>query len=66
MFQLGGDFWRKFFPRLLTVLAEAQHADGSWDIESLDAEANFGNIYTTALCVLSLTPPYQILPIYQR
>jgi hypothetical protein len=66
MFQLGGDFWRKFFPRLLTVLANAQHADGSWDTESLDAEANFGNVYTTALCVLALTPPYQILPIYQR
>jgi hypothetical protein len=66
MFQLGGDFWRKFFPRLLTVLAEAQHADGSWDTESLDADGNFGNVYTTALCVLALTPPYQILPIYQR
>ena len=66
MFQLGGDFWRKFFPRLLAVLADAQHADGSWDTESLDAEANFGNVYTTALCVLALTPPYQILPIYQR
>ncbi len=66
MFQLGGDFWRRFFPNLLRVLADSQHADGSWDSESLDADGNFGNVYTTALGVLALTPPYQILPIYQR
>jgi hypothetical protein len=66
MFQLGGEYWHRFFPRLLQVLADAQRADGSWDIEALDADGNFGNSYTTALSVLALTTPYQILPIYQR
>jgi hypothetical protein len=26
----------------------------------------YGSAYTTALAILALTPPYQILPIYQR
>jgi len=26
----------------------------------------FGNALSTALVVVSLTPPYQLLPVYQR
>jgi len=66
MFQLGGDYWRRFFPPLLEVLIEAQHRDGSWDAESVEGDAVFGNVYTTAITVLALATPYQILPIYQR
>ncbi len=66
MFQLGGDYWRRFFPRLLTVMTQAQHADGSWDPEAADNDNIYGNAYTTALAVLTLATPYQILPIYQR
>jgi hypothetical protein len=69
MFQLGGDDWHRFFPRLLNVLAEAQHADGSWDPEMANGykgDAKYGNVYTTALAVLALSTPYQLLPIYQR
>jgi hypothetical protein len=65
MFQLGDDFWARFFPRLVELLLENQQRDGSWPPE-LHRDGNFGNAYTTALMVLSLTPPYQILPIYQR
>jgi hypothetical protein len=65
MFQLGGDYWRRFFPNFLEVLADAQHGDGSWDPESVK-DGRFGNVYTTALAILALAPPYQILPIYQR
>jgi hypothetical protein len=64
-FQLGGDYWPRFFPRLLKVLTEAQHPDGSWDSERPD-DGEFGNNYTTALAVLTLATPYQLLPIYQR
>jgi hypothetical protein len=64
MFQLGGDAWRRFFPGFLRVLADAQHADGSWDLDRGDQK--YGNVYTTALVVLSLATPYQLLPIYQR
>lgn len=66
MFQLGGDYWDRFFPPLLRVLTEAQHQDGSWDVESVQEDQGFGNVYTTSLAVLALAAPYQILPIYQR
>ena len=65
MFQLGGDYWSKFYPPLMKTLVEHQRPDGSWDRESA-SDGVYGNAYTTALAILSLTPPYQILPIYQR
>src|SRR5580704_2651228 len=46
MYQLGGEHWRQFFPKLLAVLTENQHANGSWQLETADPE--FGNCYTTA------------------
>jgi hypothetical protein len=64
MYQLGGEYWRQFFPKLLAVLTENQSANGSWQVETADPE--FGNCYTTALTLLSLSTPYQLLPIYQR
>jgi hypothetical protein len=65
MFQLGGKFWEQFYPPFQETLLENQNSDGSWDPESAH-DGGIGNVYTTALVVLSLTPPYQILPIYQR
>ena len=65
MFQLGGEHWRRFFLDLLDVLSEAQHEDGSWDPEQAPDEM-YGNAYTSALAILALATPYQILPIYQR
>ncbi len=63
-FQLGGRYWEEFYPPLAEVLLANQARDGSWDAEAQDSE--FGNSYSTALAVLCLTPPYQLLPIYQR
>jgi hypothetical protein len=65
MLQLGGDYWRKFFPPFLKTFAQAQNADGSWDRESVK-DMKYGKTYTTALAILSLATPYQLLPIYQR
>jgi prenyltransferase/squalene oxidase-like repeat protein len=65
MFQLGGDYWKRFFPGLLKVLADAQHDDGSWDPEATDNDS-YGNAYTTAFAILALATPYQMLPVYQR
>ncbi|WP_157605216.1 prenyltransferase/squalene oxidase repeat-containing protein [Schlesneria paludicola] len=65
MFQLGGEYWAGFFPTLMTTQLDNQQPDGSWSAES-NRDGQYGNVYTTALSVLSLTPPYQILPIYQR
>ncbi|MEX2287325.1 MAG: hypothetical protein WD648_09565 [Planctomycetaceae bacterium] len=66
MFQLGGDYWFNFFPGFLDVLAKNQNSDGSWAAESNMNDSKYGNVYSTALAVLALTPPYQLLPIYQR
>ncbi len=65
-FQLGGEYWFQYFPNLLDVLVENQNSDGSWQAESNGNDSRYGNLYSSALAVLALTPPYQILPIYQR
>ncbi len=65
MAQLGGANWEKFFPVLAKTLLEAQDANGSWLSESGE-DSMYGPVYPTALSVLSLTPAYQLLPIYQR
>jgi prenyltransferase beta subunit len=65
MAQLGGDYWRRFFPTLANTLLEAQAPDGSWLAESGE-DGMYGPAYPTALSVLTLTPAYQLLPIYQR
>ncbi len=66
MYQLGGDYWFNFYPKLLNVYTENQNRDGSWDAESNGNDSKYRTNYSTALGVLALTPPYQILPIYQR
>ena len=47
------------------VLAN-QRPDGSWDAESFQRDRRFGNSYTTALVVLAVGAPNQLLPIFQR
>jgi Prenyltransferase and squalene oxidase repeat len=64
--QLGGRYWEKFFPPMVEALLGAQRPDGSWPPEPGGSIAVFGNAFTTAMAVLSLTPPYQLLPVYQR
>lgn len=69
MAQLGGHYWEKFFPPMAEVLLKAQAADGSWPPEQAHETSGvsvFGNAMSSALAVLSLTPPYQLLPVYQR
>jgi hypothetical protein len=66
MFQLGGDYWRRFFPPLAETLLAHQGTDGSWEPEGDHNGDYFGRSYTTALSILALTPAYQLLPIYQR
>jgi len=66
MFQLGGDYWRQFFPELSETLTDNQSPDGSWEPEGDHNGDYFGRTYTTSLAVLALTPAYQLLPIFQR
>jgi len=64
MYQLGGKYWEQFFPSLVETLLANQRKDGSWPPEK--REPQYGNCYTTSLCVLSLSVPNQMLPIFQR
>jgi hypothetical protein len=66
MYQLGGDYWREFFPPLARTLVASQNPDGSWDAESHTDDDMYGNAYTTALVLMSLGAPNQLLPIFQR
>ena len=66
MAQLGGRYWKQFFPSLVNVLLQGQQSTGEWPPEPYGSDRTFGNTYTTALAVLSLTPPLQLLPVYQR
>ena len=66
MYLLGGDYWRRFYPTLARTLTDNQRGDGGWDYEHRYNDQIYGRTYTTSLAVLALTPPYQLLPIYQR
>lgn len=65
MFQLGGEYWERFYPPFMRLHIRSQESDGSWPQE-INRDGEYGNCYTTAMMILSLTPPYQMLPIYQR
>ncbi|EMI40610.1 prenyltransferase/squalene oxidase repeat-containing protein [Rhodopirellula sp. SWK7] len=62
--QIGGQTWERFYPRFVDTFLSHQNRDGSWQPEGKRPE--LGRAYTTAMAVLALTPPYQLLPIYQR
>lgn len=65
MYQLGGEYWRGFYPSMMKTLVQSQRGDGSW-LPEANRDGEFGSSYTTALSVLALAPIYQLLPIYQR
>jgi hypothetical protein len=66
MYQLGSPYWEQFFPRTVRTVLDHQQADGSWDAESYHRDRPFGNSYTTALVLMSLAAPNQLLPVFQR
>ena len=66
MYQLGGEYWRQFFPPTAQVILANQNVDGSWDPENHTFDREYGASYTTALMALTLGAPNQLLPIFQR
>lgn len=66
MYQMGGEYWKQFFPRLAKTLLENQNRNGSWDVERHPNDLRWGNSFTTAMVVLSLSAPNEMLPIFQR
>ncbi len=65
MYQLGGTYWARFYPAMIRPLLAHQRPDGSWDAES-GKDKPFGNTYSTAMAVLAISTPDQLLPIFQR
>jgi len=63
--QLGGRYWTGIFPPIASILLKIQHPDGSFPLENRN-DGVFGGCYSSSMAVLSLTPAYQILPVYQR
>jgi len=61
MFQLGGEEWEEYAPKLYDKVLSRQKPDGSFQ-----PDQDSGPWYATAMAVLSLTPSYRQLPIYQR
>ncbi|MFO1019836.1 MAG: hypothetical protein U0903_03960 [Planctomycetales bacterium] len=65
MFQMGGRYWRDYYPQFARVLLKAQAADGAWRPQG-GSDKSFGFPYVTALTSLALSAPFQVLPIFQR
>ncbi|MHC4915265.1 MAG: pectate lyase, partial [Planctomycetota bacterium] len=69
MFQMGGDYWRKWNTELKKTLLPSQRKggdeDGSWDCE-MGWGPTGGRVYTTAINALSLEVYYRYLPMYTK
>ncbi|MEX0820072.1 MAG: prenyltransferase/squalene oxidase repeat-containing protein, partial [Pirellulaceae bacterium] len=65
MAQVGGPTWNRVYPQIVERLLIEQTPNGSWPA-GRGNEVSFGSTYSTSLAILALTPPFQLLPIYQR
>lgn len=61
MFQLGGTYWEEYAPKLYEVILARQLPDGSFQ-----RDQDSGQAYATSMAILSLTPTFRQLPVYQR
>lgn len=59
MWQIGGDAWNRWYPSVRDDLIARQQANGSWPSQT-SVEA------ATAMCVVALALPNNLLPIFQR
>ncbi|MBI5724678.1 MAG: squalene--hopene cyclase [Planctomycetes bacterium] len=67
LYQVGGKYWRQYYPIIRDNVARTQirggrnrsEQNGSW-------QANYGNPYATAVAVFVLTIPNRFLPILQE
>lgn len=65
LFQLGDEYFRPYYSKLVEILLPHQEPDGSW----LSGDGNDragGRVYCTAMAVLALAIESRYLPIYQR
>ena len=64
--QLGGKRWERYYNRMRTQLLATQARSGEWDRPSEGGAGAGRVIYQTAIGVLVLSVPADLLPIYQR
>ena len=62
--QLGGRVWLVCMRESTGYLLAKQASDGSWPREG--SAYSYGRAYSTSMAIIALTPPLQLLPIYQR
>ena len=65
MYQLGGEHWNSFFPKTSRVVIDNQEPKGSWPACNSLAKP-YGQCYSSALSILALSAPNQLLPIFHR
>lgn len=63
-FQIGGETWDAVWKNATGRLSAIQMPDGGWPPSAMPEEPD--RVYSTAMSLLTLTVPYQLLPIYQR
>ncbi len=63
-FQLREPYWSRIYLPILSSLLAEQQADGSWPLTP--HSEYYSPVYGSALFVLTLGTPLQLLPIYQR
>ncbi len=62
MWQAGGDHWFDWYPVVRDELLKNQQTEGSWR----DVGPRIGSTYATAMALLVLQTPNNLLPIFQR
>ena len=56
----GGDYWEQWYPAVRDAFVDQQNFDGSW------SDHWIGNEYATAMSLLVLQTPNNLLPIFER
>lgn len=59
MYQAGGDYWTRWYPAIRDELLQLSHADGAWSDQVCPE-------YATAMALIILQVPNNLLPIFQR
>lgn len=59
-YQRGGTSWSDYYGKRAAWLLRQQQKNGSWSGDGV------GNIYGTAVALITLQLPYSLVPIYQR
>jgi hypothetical protein len=66
MHTAGGKYWDDWYEKIVKELMKHQHPDGHWDAPPGDKlEADYGPIYTTALCCLILEVGHRYILLHK-